>query len=180
MMTTTARPDPRLSSPARMARQRSSVMPIATGDPEAPLNAVHEYKIMTCPGFWLRAVSGAGGALTVSDVNALLIPRLISTSVEALRLAILPIEYGTRVSISDESDPRAYVRLAALLRRQIAEGTLAPGMPTPSITTLSQEHGHARQTCAKALRVLEDEGLLVRIPGLGYYVKGTAGTGTPA
>jgi DNA-binding transcriptional regulator YhcF (GntR family) len=116
----------------------------------------------------------------VSDANALLTHRLISTSVEALRLAILPIEYGTRVSISDESDPRAYVRLAALLRRQIAEGTLAPGMPTPSITTLSQEYGHARQTCAKALRVLEDEGLLVRIPGLGYYVKGTAGTGTPA
>jgi DNA-binding GntR family transcriptional regulator len=48
-------------------------------------------------------------------------------------------------------------------------------MPTPSITTLSQQYGHARQTCAKALRTLEDEGLLVRIPGLGYYVKGTAG-----
>jgi DNA-binding GntR family transcriptional regulator len=47
-------------------------------------------------------------------------------------------------------------------------------MPTPSITTLSQEYGHARQTCAKALRTLEDEGLLTRIPGLGYYVSGTA------
>jgi hypothetical protein len=152
-------------------------MPIATDDPEALLSAVHEYKIMTCPG--LLAPRGLA-ALMVSDVNALLTHRLISTSVEALRLAILPIEYGTRVSISDESDPRAYVRLAALLRRQIAEGTLAPGMPTPSITTLSQEYGHARQTCAKALRVLEDEGLLVRIPGLGYYVKGTAGTETPA
>ena len=105
--------------------------------------------------------------------------RLISTSVEALRLAILPIEYGTRVSISDESDPRAYVRLAALLRRRITEGTLAPGMPTPSITTLSQQYGHARQTCAKALRTLEDEGLLVRIPGLGYYVKGAASTESP-
>src|ERR1700748_2688738 len=91
---------------------------------------------------------------------------LISTSVEALRLAILPIEYGTRVSIGDESDPRAYVRLAARMRREIAEGTLAPGMPTPSITTLSQQYGHARQTCAKALRTLEDEGLLTRIPGL--------------
>ena len=72
------------------------------------------------------------------------------------------------------------MRLAALLRRQIAEGALAPGTPTPSITTLSQQYGHARQTCAKALRTLEDEGLLVRIPGLGYYVKGTAGTQTPA
>jgi DNA-binding GntR family transcriptional regulator len=87
-----------------------------------------------------------------------------------LRLAILPVEYGTRVSIGGESDPRAYVRLAAQLRREIAEGTLAPGMPTPSITTLSQRYGHARQTCAKALRMLEDEGLLTRIPGLGYYV----------
>lgn len=77
--------------------------------------------------------------------------------------------------MSDESDPRAYVRLAARLRREIAEGTLTPGMPTPSITTLSQEAGHARQTCARALHILEDESLLTRIPGLGYYV-----TGTPA
>ena len=134
---------------------------------------------MTCPGIWLRA---AVAALTVSDVNALLATRLISTSVEALRLAILPIEYGTRVSISDESDPRAYVRLAARLRREIAEGKLAPGNPTPSITTLSQQYGHARQTCAKALHTLEDEGLLTRIPGLGYYVTATATTepGSPA
>ncbi len=150
-------------------------MPIATEDPELPLSAVHEYKIISCPGFWLGE---AMPALTISDVNALLTPRLISTSVEALRLAILPIEYGTRVSISDESDPRAYVRLTALLRRQISEGILAPGMPTPSITTLSQEYGHARQTCAKALRILEDEGLLVRIPGLGYYVKGVPAAGS--
>jgi len=84
------------------------------------------------------------------------------------------------VSIGDESDPRAYVRLAARLRREIAEGTLAPGMPTPSITTLSQQYGHARQTCAKALRTLEDEGLLTRIPGLGYYVTGTGDAGSPA
>ena len=132
---------------------------------------------MTCPGIWIRA---AVAALMISDANAELASRLISTSVEALRLAILPIEYGTRVSISDESDPRAYVRLAARLRREIAEGKLAPGMPTPSITTLSQEYGHARQTCAKALRTLEDEGLLTRIPGLGYYVTGTTETGSPA
>jgi DNA-binding GntR family transcriptional regulator len=79
------------------------------------------------------------------------------------------------VSISDESDPRAYVRLAARLRRDIAEGKLTPGMPTPSITTLSQQYGHARQTCAKALRILEGEGLVTRIPGLGYYVTASPG-----
>lgn len=68
------------------------------------------------------------------------------------------------------ADPRVYRRLAALIRQQIDDGTLQPGRPTPSITTLSQEHGHARQTCSKALRILESEGLLARIPGLGYYV----------
>jgi GntR family transcriptional regulator len=67
-------------------------------------------------------------------------------------------------------DPRAYVRLANLLRQQITNGTLRPGQPTPSITTLAQEHGIARQTAAKALRVLESESLVYRVPGLGYYV----------
>ena len=62
------------------------------------------------------------------------------------------------------------MRLAARLRKQIADGTLEQGMPTPSITSLCQELGHARQTCAKALRILEDEGLLTRYPGLGYFV----------
>jgi DNA-binding GntR family transcriptional regulator len=69
------------------------------------------------------------------------------------------------------ADPRAYRRLAALIRQQIGDGTLQPGRPAPSITSLSQEHGHARQTCSKALQILEGEGLLARIPGLGYYVR---------
>jgi DNA-binding GntR family transcriptional regulator len=69
------------------------------------------------------------------------------------------------------ADPWAYILLAAIVRQQINDGTLPPGRPAPSITRLSQEHGHARPTCGKALRMLEDEGLLTRIPGLGYYVK---------
>ena len=92
----------------------------------------------------------------------------------------MPFEYGTRVSIGDEADPRAYIRLAAELRRAIADGTYPPGTPTPSITTLSQRYGHARQTCAKALRLLVDEGLLTRYPGLGYYVAGATKPDNPA
>jgi DNA-binding GntR family transcriptional regulator len=68
------------------------------------------------------------------------------------------------------TDPRAYVRLAGVVRQQIIDGSLKSGQPAPSITRLSQEHGHARPTCGKAMRVLEREGLLTRIPGLGYYV----------
>jgi GntR family transcriptional regulator, arabinose operon transcriptional repressor len=60
--------------------------------------------------------------------------------------------------------------MAARLRRQISEETYATAAPVPSITVLSEQYGHARQTCAKALQVLAGEGLLVRIPGLGYHV----------
>jgi len=56
------------------------------------------------------------------------------------------------------TDPRAYVRLAEIVRCKIIDGTLEPGRPAPSITRLSQEHGHARPTCGKALRMLEGEG----------------------
>jgi DNA-binding GntR family transcriptional regulator len=68
------------------------------------------------------------------------------------------------------NDPRSYVRMAVMIRQQIAEGNLQPGDPTPSIETMAEEYRHARQTCAKALRLLVDEGLAHRVPGLGYYV----------
>jgi DNA-binding GntR family transcriptional regulator len=61
-------------------------------------------------------------------------------------------------------DPRAYVRLAALLRGQIT-----PGEQLPAIGDLRRKHGHSRQTVGKAMRLLEDEGLIYRVPGLGYY-----------
>ncbi|HET9898455.1 MAG TPA: winged helix-turn-helix domain-containing protein [Streptosporangiaceae bacterium] len=67
-------------------------------------------------------------------------------------------------------DPRVYVRIADEVREQITSGKLRSGMPVPSITTLSQAHGTARQTAAKSLRLLEAEGLVTRIQGLGYYV----------
>jgi DNA-binding GntR family transcriptional regulator len=72
------------------------------------------------------------------------------------------------------------MQLAGMLRKAIAAGTYPPGTATPSITTLSQEYGHARQTCSKALGVLVKEGLLTRYPGLGYYVAGRPGDPRPA
>ena len=71
------------------------------------------------------------------------------------------------------------MRLAADLRNAIADGTYPAGTPTPSITTLGQRYGHARQTCAKALQLLVDEGLLIRYPGLGYYVVSSPGAPKP-
>lgn len=60
------------------------------------------------------------------------------------------------------------MRIAAMLRERITAGDLAPGQTTPSITRLCADHGVARQTAAHALRVLQDAGLVYRVPGLGY------------
>jgi GntR family transcriptional regulator len=62
------------------------------------------------------------------------------------------------------------MRLAALIREQIADGSLVPGGQLPSIAALRRQQGHSRQTVGKAMRVLESEGLIYRVPGLGYYV----------
>jgi hypothetical protein len=72
------------------------------------------------------------------------------------------------------------MRLAAIVRQQIIDGKLRPGGPAPSITFLSREHGHARPTCSRALRILEDEGLLTRIPGLAGRNAGRTGHRQPA
>jgi DNA-binding GntR family transcriptional regulator len=74
------------------------------------------------------------------------------------------------ITDADQEDPRAYMRVAGRVRQQIIDGSLSSGQPAPSIASLSGRYGLARQTCAKGLRVLEGEGLLRRIPGLGYYV----------
>jgi GntR family transcriptional regulator len=62
------------------------------------------------------------------------------------------------------------MRLAALIREQIADGRIIPGSQLPSIAALRREQGHSRQTVGKAMHVLEGEGLIYRVPGLGYYV----------
>jgi DNA-binding GntR family transcriptional regulator len=81
------------------------------------------------------------------------------------------------MTAAPQPDPRAYMRLAALLRDQIASGTLAPGTRLPSIAVLRRHHGHSRQTVGKAMRILEGEGLIYRVPGLGYYISQGAADG---
>lgn len=67
-------------------------------------------------------------------------------------------------------EPRLYMRLAAALRTQISNGVYAESGRLPSINALCHEHGLSRQTAGKALRILEDEGLVHRVPGLGYHL----------
>ena len=77
-------------------------------------------------------------------------------------------------------DPRIYVRVLLRVREEIADGTLRPGEPTPTIDAFCRQFGCTRQTVSKALNLLTEEGLLVRYPGLGYYVVGKPGDAKPA
>lgn len=69
----------------------------------------------------------------------------------------------------DETEHRKWARIANGLRGQIETGELKAGNRI-SITYLSQERGVARQTAAKALRMLEREEKIKRYPGYGYLV----------
>jgi GntR family transcriptional regulator len=70
----------------------------------------------------------------------------------------------------DPADPRVYVQLALKIARRVESGEIAQGHPVPSITALVQEEGVARETAAKALKLLAEEGLVRFYPGRGYFV----------
>lgn len=61
-------------------------------------------------------------------------------------------------------------QLAAILRRRIRSGQIAPGHVIPSEQQLYQEFGTARGTIRKAVALLRDEGLVVTVAGRGTYV----------
>jgi GntR family transcriptional regulator len=63
-----------------------------------------------------------------------------------------------------------YQELVVRLREDIA--AMAINDPLPSVRRLSQEHGVAEKTARKALRVLEEEGLVYVVPSRGAFVAG--------
>jgi GntR family transcriptional regulator len=78
--------------------------------------------------------------------------------------------YRSRVTVDHEGRTPVYLQIAAILRDRIDSGELAPGKVIPSETTLMQEHGVARLTARKAVRVLASEGLVEVVTGRGAYV----------
>jgi len=65
---------------------------------------------------------------------------------------------------------RGHAQVAAALRDQILDGRLAPGVKLQSERHLSDQFVTSRVTVRRALRVLEDERLIVRRHGSGTYV----------
>jgi DNA-binding GntR family transcriptional regulator len=75
-------------------------------------------------------------------------------------------------------DPRPYVQIAADLRAKIHDGTLTAGTALP-INDLARQWEVCRNTARKALRALQDEGLIRSYPWYGYRVL-PAASNTPA
>lgn len=71
-------------------------------------------------------------------------------------------------------DPRSkqplYEQMTAQLRQQIALGLAEGGAPMPSVRQLSGELGLNPNTIQKAYRQMEQEGLIVSVPGRGSFV----------
>ncbi|MCG5211783.1 GntR family transcriptional regulator [Streptosporangium sp. KLBMP 9127] len=68
------------------------------------------------------------------------------------------------------SDP-VYLRVVDDLRRQIVNGSLAPGAVVPSRAQLTRRYGVGETAARHALRVLTTEGLIFGRVGSGHYVR---------
>lgn len=65
---------------------------------------------------------------------------------------------------------KSYSDIKLALRARIEDGGWRPGMKLPSERALVEEFGCARMTVHRALRELQDEGLIARRHGSGSYV----------
>lgn len=74
----------------------------------------------------------------------------------------MPVQRGTPVPPSRQ--------IAASIRDQITSGQLPPDTRLPSQLELAAEYGVSRETAAKAVRILRDEGLVQVVPGYGVFV----------
>jgi DNA-binding GntR family transcriptional regulator len=65
----------------------------------------------------------------------------------------------------------AYLQLANILRRQIAEGSFRPGDLLPSEAQLVRRYGISPMTVRRSINLLLDEGVVITEQGRGTFVK---------
>lgn len=65
----------------------------------------------------------------------------------------------------------AYLQLAKILRRQIAEGVFRPGDQLPSEAQLVQKYGISPMTVRRTINLLADQGVVSTAQGKGTFVK---------
>ncbi len=78
------------------------------------------------------------------------------------------------MSTPRELDP-PYMRVAAWLRGEIQARRLLPGEQVPSATALAKQFNVSRNTAARSIALLREEGLVVTQRGWGTFVAGEPG-----
>ncbi|WP_422734889.1 GntR family transcriptional regulator [Micromonospora sp. WMMD558] len=63
-----------------------------------------------------------------------------------------------------------WAQLAELIREQIASGELAPGDKLPSTAQLREQHGVSAGVVRQAILVLQMQGLVEGVHGVGVFV----------
>lgn len=63
-----------------------------------------------------------------------------------------------------------YRQVAAILEREIRDGTWLPGKVIPSQTQLAQRFGIAKATAGHSHAQLAERGFVVAVPGIGMVV----------
>jgi DNA-binding GntR family transcriptional regulator len=72
-------------------------------------------------------------------------------------------------------DPRLHVQISTDLRARLHAGTIPAGTTLP-MNSLARQWGASRNTVRKALRTLQNDGLIKRYPAYGYRVLPPAAT----
>lgn len=76
-------------------------------------------------------------------------------------------------TVTQVDDPRLFMRAAELVTARIGDGTYAPGQRL-SLGLIADEMGVERTTLTRAMRVVEERGLVRFWRGLGWFVAGEA------
>lgn len=63
-----------------------------------------------------------------------------------------------------------YLQLARILRERIRSGQYPAGRKIPAFIALEQEFGLSNMTIRRAVTLLAEEGLVVKVPGRGTFV----------
>jgi DNA-binding GntR family transcriptional regulator len=103
------------------------------------------------------------------------VPRALATLESEGLIEALPgrgrVARAPSAAADSGNTPPQYRKIAAILRADIAAGTLRPGDALPSEATLTERYGVARGTARQALAELEGAGLIESVHGKGRYVR---------
>jgi GntR family transcriptional regulator len=74
--------------------------------------------------------------------------------------------------MADDQDPSTLTHIHSVLRRRIRDGEYPAGSKLPTETELAQEFGCRADIAARALRLLQWDGLVRKVLRKGYFSTG--------